>query len=87
MKYESIADGVLFQVQIWIFTPSLLLPYVACFSCWQEGGGKELTTCVPIITLTTVLVHLTRSSLLCLLFVFALLDSLNTYECVKFCLC
>lgn len=69
---------VFFQVQIWIFTPLLLLSYVACFSGWQEGGGKELTTCVPIITLTTALVHLTLSLLLCLLFVFILLDPVDT---------
>lgn len=72
---------VFFQVQIQIFTPLLLLSYVACFIGWQEGGGKELTTCVPIITLTTVLVCLTRSPLLCLLFVFILLDPASTYVC------
>lgn len=74
MKYISITDGWgFFQVQFWIFTPLLLLSHVACFSGWQEGGGEELTTCVPIITLTTVLVHLTRSPVLCLLSVFILL--------------
>lgn len=85
MRYESITDGCFFQVQIQIFTPLLLLSYVACFSGWQEGGGKELTTCVPIITLTTALVRLTHSPLLCLLFVFILLNAVNTYVC-KFCL-
>lgn len=84
MKYESITDGCFFsQVQIRIFTPLLLLSHVACFSGWQEGGGKELTTCVPIITLTTALVRLTRSPLLCLLFVFILLDPVNTYVCLS----
>lgn len=70
--------GVFFQVQFRIFTPLLLLSHVACFSGWQEGGGEELTTCVPIITLTTVLVHLTRSPLLCLLSVFILLHPVST---------
>lgn len=74
MKYVSITDGWgFFQVPFRIFTPLLLLlSHVACFSGWQEGGGEELTTCVPIITLTTAPVHLTRSPLLYLLSVFIL---------------
>lgn len=79
MKYVSITDGWgFFQVQFRIFTPLLLLSHVACFSGWQEGGGEELTTCVPIITLTTVLVHLTRSPVLCLLSVSILLHPAST---------
>lgn len=80
MKYVSITDGWgFFQVQFWIFTPLLLLSHVACFSGWQEGGGEELATCVPIITLTTALVHLTRSPVLCLLSVFILLHPVSTH--------
>lgn len=70
-----------FQARIQIFTLLLLLSYVACFRGWQEGGGEELTTCVPIITLTTALVCLTCSPLLCLLFVFIMLDPVSTYVC------
>lgn len=70
-----------FQARIQIFTLLLLLSYVACFRGWQEGGGEELTTCVPIITLTTALVCLTCSPLLCLLFVFIMLDPVSTYMC------
>lgn len=82
MKYVSITDGWgFFQVQFRIFTPLLLLSHVACFSGWQEGGGEELATCVPIITLTTVLVHLTHSPVLCLLSVFILLHPALSSAC------
>lgn len=81
MKYGSITDGwVSFSSTVLDFHPSLLLlSHVACFSGWQEGGGEEPATCVPIITLTTALVHLTRSPVLCLLSVFILLHPASTH--------
>lgn len=79
MKYVSTTDGF-FSSTVLDFHPSLLLlSHVACFSGWQEGGGEELATCVPIITLTTALVHLTRSPVLYLLSVFILLHPVSAH--------